>query len=258
MSGPTPPHTVRWPVNAQRWSALTFLHWPVEPEAVQELLPRGLRVQTYEGTAWVGLTPFLMQDLRVPPLPPVPGWSTFPEVNLRTYVRHDDGTDGLWFLRLWSTRRAMNVAMRGIGLPYQRTDATIRPTGDGGLVYEARPVHHATPLRLRAVVRAEDRIQAPTELEGRLTGRWNAYTVRAGTTWRVPVTHEPWPLRRATLDVLETDVLDAVGLPALQEHPLVHVSRGVDTLIGVPRPAGPPLSRRHSSPGPDRREGAAP
>jgi uncharacterized protein YqjF (DUF2071 family) len=241
MSGPTPQNTIRLPVNAQRWSALTFLHWPVAPAVIQERLPRGLHVQTYEGTAWIGLTPFLMQDVRVPPLPSVPGWSTFPEVNLRTYVRHVDGTDGLWFLGLWSTRRAMNAAMRMIGLPYHRTEATIRPTGDDSMVYDARPAPHTAgrrPLRLRAAVRAGARISAPTELEGRLTGRWNAYTVRAGHVWRVPVTHPPWPLRRATLDLLDTNVFETMDLPAPQVEPLVHVSPGVDTLIGMPRPAG--------------------
>mgnify|MGYP000889794122 CR=1 FL=1 len=238
MSGPTPQNTIRLPVNAQRWSALTFLHWPVAAAVIQERLPRGLHVQTYEGTAWIGLTPFLMQD--VPPLPPAPGWSTFPEINLRTYVRHDDGTDGLWFLGLWSTRRAMNTLMRMIGLPYHHTKATIRPTGDASLLYDARPTlgAPARPLRLRASVRADAHISTPTELEGRLTGRWNAYTVRAGHVWRVPVTHPPWPLRRATLDLLDTNVFETMDLPSPQIEPLVHVSPGVDTLIGVPRPAG--------------------
>ncbi|MFD6094608.1 YqjF family protein [Oerskovia sp. NPDC060338] len=243
MSGPMPQNTIRLPVNAQRWSALTFLHWPVAPALIQERLPRGLHVQTYEGAAWIGLTPFLMQDLRVPPLPALPGWSTFPEVNLRTYVRHEDGTDGLWFLGLWSTRRAMNAAMRTIGLPYHRTEATIQPVGGGGMTYDARPARHAVPLRLRVAVRAGAPISAPTELEGKLTGRWNAYTVRGGHVWRVPVTHQPWPLRRASLDHFDTDVFEVMGLPTPQVEPLVLVSPGVDTLIGVPRPAGPPTSR---------------
>ncbi|MEK8228683.1 DUF2071 domain-containing protein [Oerskovia sp. M15] len=208
------------PVNSQRWSALTFLHWPVEADIVQDMLPAGLHVQRYRGAAWIGLTPFLMQDLRVPPLPSVPRWSTFPEINLRTYVRHDDGSDGLWFLRLWSTRRAMNVAMRQIGLPYERTRAMIRRVGPGSLRYDAVPAPHATPLRLSTVVRAGDPIAVPGGLEGWLTGRWNAYTVRARRVWRVPVTHEPWPLRRATSVLLDTNVFEVMGLPDPGWNPL--------------------------------------
>ncbi|MFI2752382.1 YqjF family protein [Cellulomonas sp. P22] len=237
MSGVAAENTVRVPVNAQRWSAISFLHWPVDPEVVQSLLPSGLHVQTHSGSAWIGLTPFLMRDVRVPPFPPLPGWSTFPEVNLRTYVRHDDGTDGLWFLMLWSTRRAVNVAMRVVGLPYQRMRARVLPGEPGTLAYEARPAPQAVPLRLSATVRAGDRIAAPSDLEVWLTGRWNAYVERAGRVWRVPVTHEPWPLRRASVTSLDTDVFAVMGLPVPAVEPLVHVSPGVSTRIGIPRPA---------------------
>ena len=236
MSGRDPDQAVRLAVNSQRWSALTFLHWPVDQDAVQDLLPPGLHAQTYRGRAWVGLTPFLMQDVRVPLFPPLPGWSTFPEINLRTYVRHEDGSDGLWFLNLWSTRRALNGALRLIGLPYRRTRAQIRRTGPGELLYDVHPVRGAPPLRLRAVVRAGEPVVVPAGLENWLTGRWNAYTERFGRVWRVPVTHPPWPLRQGTVVGLETNALELAGLSTPRAEPVVHVSPGVSTLIGLPRP----------------------
>jgi uncharacterized protein YqjF (DUF2071 family) len=33
---------VRFPVLLSQWLAVTFVHWPVEPAAVQALLPPGL------------------------------------------------------------------------------------------------------------------------------------------------------------------------------------------------------------------------
>lgn len=234
----TPPHAVRVPLSSQRWSALTFLHWPVEAEVVRPLLPAGLHVQTYDGVAWIGLVPFLMEDVRVPPFPALPRWSTFPEVNLRTYVRHGDGSEGVWFLRLWSTRRTVNLALRQAGLPYRRARTSIEPAGPDTLAYSADPACGATPLRLRAVVRAEEAIVVPTPLENWLTARWNAYATRAGHVWRVPIDHGPWPLRRATVTSLETDVFEVLGLPEPADEPLAHASRGVRAAIGVPRPTG--------------------
>ncbi len=222
-------------VNAQVWAALTFLHWPVDPEAIQCRLPPGLRVQTHSGSAWISLTPFVMKDVRVPPLPPVPGWSTFPEVNLRTYVRHEHGSEGLWFLALWSTRRAFNVALRGLGLPYQGVRAWVRAVEPGVLAYRARPAPGAAPLRLSATVRAGDRIAAPSDVETWLTGRWNAYFERTGRLWRVPVSHEPWPLRRALVSSLHTDVFTVMGLPVPAVEPLAHATPGVSTRLGIPR-----------------------
>ncbi|MDX6227501.1 MAG: uncharacterized protein QOI76_891, partial [Frankiales bacterium] len=52
-----PPSTT---VMRQEWRRLTFLHWPYEPAVVQRLLPPGLTVETYDGTAWVALVPFEM------------------------------------------------------------------------------------------------------------------------------------------------------------------------------------------------------
>jgi uncharacterized protein YqjF (DUF2071 family) len=56
-------------VMIQHWPRMTFLHWRYPVEAVQPLLPPGLEVQTFDGDAWVGLLPFLMDRVRLPPLP---------------------------------------------------------------------------------------------------------------------------------------------------------------------------------------------
>src|SRR6266542_3617808 len=57
---------VRRPVMLQHWRRLTFLHWPYPPPAVQALLPPGLEVETFDGAAWVGLVPFLMDGVGRP------------------------------------------------------------------------------------------------------------------------------------------------------------------------------------------------
>lgn len=78
---------VRRPVMFQRWTDVVFLHWRLDPAVVQALLPDGVTVDTYDGSAWVGLVPFQMEGLGVPGLAPFPRVGRFPEVNVRTYVR---------------------------------------------------------------------------------------------------------------------------------------------------------------------------
>lgn len=92
---------VRLPALEGGWLTQTFVHWPFRPDQVQRLLPEGLTADGYEGAAWVSFTPFLMADVRPAVLPgAMPGLPTFPETNLRTYVRRPDGRDGLWFLSI--------------------------------------------------------------------------------------------------------------------------------------------------------------
>ncbi|MFJ4231356.1 YqjF family protein [Cellulosimicrobium cellulans] len=246
------PHRVpRIVVNAQRWEALTFLHWRADPAVVQGWLPPGLTVQEVGGTTWLGVVPFVMADVRVPPLPALGAWSTFPELNVRVYVRDRAGAEGVWFLGLWATSRAFVALTRAAGVPYHPAGAVVHARGDrvgppAAVRYRFRSagrgplrVPHEHPglrdLTFRADVRAHEEVDASSGLVRWLTARWNAYGVRAGRLWRFPVVHEPWTLRRGTLDALDTDVLDRLGLPPAGPD-LVHVAAPVHARFALPRP----------------------
>ena len=55
------PHRIRVTPMRMQWEDLTTLHWRYDPADVQELLPDGLTVETFDGSAWVGLVPFFMK-----------------------------------------------------------------------------------------------------------------------------------------------------------------------------------------------------
>ncbi len=123
---------VRLPALRAGWLTQTFVHWSFPPETVQALVPEQLVVDEYEDAAWVGLTSFVMADVRLPGVPAaVPGLPAFAETNLRTYVRHPDGRDGPWFLSLEVTCPLMPAA-RGIGAPYH--PGLLEVSGKGGTV----------------------------------------------------------------------------------------------------------------------------
>jgi uncharacterized protein YqjF (DUF2071 family) len=232
-----PEESVRLPWLYQRWESITFLHWSYEPAVVQRLLPPGLVVHSLEGRAWVGLTPFVMRDLRLPLLPTMGSWSNYPETNVRTYVRGPDGRDGLWFLSL-DTPRAPNLLARTLGLSYawsrmtvERRDRTVCYAAARRLPPAGRPTN---------LVRVEvgERL-ASAELSERdhfLTGRWHAYHAIGGQLLVTSVEHQPWPLWRATIIELHDQLVAAAGLPAPAGPPLVHFSVAVDVRVGYPRP----------------------
>src|SRR6185312_5462238 len=56
----------------QTWSDLLFAHWRVPPEALRRLLPPALEVETFDGSAWLGVVPFQMSGVRPRLLPPLP------------------------------------------------------------------------------------------------------------------------------------------------------------------------------------------
>jgi uncharacterized protein YqjF (DUF2071 family) len=97
-----PDRPVTRPVMLQGWYNLTSIHWRHDPVVVQALLPAGFTVDTFDGSARVGPSPFHMQRIRLP-FGPRGGlaagrFSTLPETNVRTYIRDRNGRRAVWFL----------------------------------------------------------------------------------------------------------------------------------------------------------------
>ncbi|MGW7619972.1 YqjF family protein [Streptomyces antimycoticus] len=227
---------VRLPALRAGWLTQTFAHWPFRPDQVQSLVPEGLVVDTYEGAAWVSLTPFVMAHVRPPGIPAaMPGLPTFAETNLRTYVRRPGGRDGLWFLSI-EVACPLMVGARAVGAPYNPGRLSVSRKG-GAISYVGSRWGGAPSYHL-AVRPGEP--MTPTDRDIWLTSRWRAYTRRLGALWETPVEHEPWPLSDATVDVLEETLTTAGGLPPPLAEPVVHFSQGVSHVrLGIPRPVGP-------------------
>jgi uncharacterized protein len=241
VTSPTPPWPVRRPVMYQTWTWLAFLHWSYEPAAVQRLLPDSLQVHTFQDRAWVGLTPFLMEDLRTPVAPAPPWFASFPETNVRTYVRGPDRREGLWFFSLDAARlEPVLVARSTYALPYMWSRMTVERDGPTVRYRSRRRWPGPTPAGYRITVEVGDRLrpQEAGELDHYLTARWQLYTTIGPLLARSTVEHEPWPLHRAAVRELEGDLVEAAGLPAPAGEPVVHWSPGVRTRISALRPLG--------------------
>ena len=238
---PAPMESVHRPIMLQGWRDLTYLHWPYDPDVVQRYVPNGLRVDTFEGKAWVGLVAFQMERIRLPGLPGVPYFGTFPETNVRTYVRGRDGRPGVWFDSLDVTRLLpVLVARITYRLPYVWSKMSIERQGDqvSYMARRLRPGRRGTASSF-AILRGEP-IAAPDvqPLEHFLTARWGLYTRLRDRLAFAPVDHPPWPLERASLEHLDDQLVRAAGYPESIGEPLVHYSNGVDVRIGLPRLVG--------------------
>jgi len=107
-----------------------FAHWPVDPDRLAAVVPDGLAVDTFDGSAWVSA--LALENASVTPgSMRVPGGleRAFPQLNVRTYVTLD-GEPGVYFLSLDSGRRApAAMGRRAFGLPFRH--ARMRMTRRG-------------------------------------------------------------------------------------------------------------------------------
>ena len=230
------PQPVVRPVMTQQWCDLAYIHWRYDPAVVQALLPEGLEVDTFDGSAWVGLIPFSMRNIAVPGTPPVPYFGSFPEVNVRTYVRKD-GIPGVWFFSLDVNRLLPAAVARATYLlPYCWGSAS-HELADNVLtteVFRRWPGGGETSIRIRV----GDAIERSDDLSVFLSARWGLYSRGFGKGLRyAPVDHETWRLHNATLEYLEDSLVTAAGLPAPTGEPHVLFSPGVSVRIGLPHRA---------------------
>jgi uncharacterized protein len=232
------PFTVDQPVMLQRWEQLTFLHWALDPGAVQRLLPAGLTAETFDGAAWVGLVPFFMHvaaaDGREAP------WvSRFCETNVRTYVQDQQGRTGIWFFSLDAARLGAVVTARTTyRLPYFWSGMRVITRGQD-ISYGCRRRWPGPAAESRVRVRVGDPI-SPDEVSARdhfLTARWLLFSVAGRRRRLARACHQPGLLHQAEALTVDDRLITAAGLPQPEGDPLVLYSPGVDVRIGRPEPA---------------------
>ncbi|MCC5832472.1 MAG: DUF2071 domain-containing protein [Chlamydiales bacterium] len=69
----------------QKWKDLFFFHWSCPTHLVQDRLPKGLKVDTYEDRAYIGIVPFKIDEIRPFFLPSLLSLK-IDEINVRTYT----------------------------------------------------------------------------------------------------------------------------------------------------------------------------
>lgn len=217
-----------------------WCHWPVPVATVAARLPAGLERDLFDGTAWVGLVPFEMRDLRVVVagrrLPPIPTTADFAEVNVRTYVRGPMGP-GVWFDSLdASSWLGTAVARLAWSLPYLPSRiASNAHEGPGRRRWDIRRRNGVTG---RVVAEVGEPLADPTGLDRFLTERDALYTRAWRSERRIvwgPVTHVPWSLRSCEPIELDAGIVRAAGYPVDDRPPHVVASDSVTVRIGLPR-----------------------
>jgi len=229
-----PPPWAHRTVLRQRWAELAYFHWPYDPDVVRPLLPAGLRVDTHDGVAWVGLIPFEMRDVRFGPTPPVPWVSSFIEINVRTYVIDALGRRAVWFFSLDVPRSAVvAVARTAFSLPYCWARADHVVDGDVHRYEMTRRWPRASSccaeMRFRVGERVPD--DEVSSLDHFLSARWALCTTRRDTLLHGRVHHRRWPLHAVDDVHIDQDVIQAAGLPAPCGEPHARYSPGVDVDI---------------------------
>jgi len=191
--------TGQW-VMAQKWHDLLFAHWAVAPEVMRELVPAKLELDMFNGQAWIGIVPFTMSGVRLRGTPALPWLSTFPELNVRTYVAAG-AKPGVWFFSLDAANPlAVEIARQWFHLPYFKARMSARAKADGIEYSSRRDDRRGASEQLQASYCGKGSwFEAkPGTLEYFLTERYCLYAQQtSGELLRGEIHHASWKLQEA-------------------------------------------------------------
>lgn len=225
------------PVTVHAWDDVVFAHWRHDPASLARMVPRGTRPDVVDGSAWAGLSAYVFRETRVPPFPPSGRLGTMTEVTIEVLTVDGHGRRGVAYRTVDTGNVPAIVAAHALlGVPYTFAHAHSRRRGD---TVSHRSVRHPSrvrhPLRALRAVRAtlsgrtggtaqprhaaDVRVVAGAvvdePLAAELTTRQGIHARQFAQTVFWQRQHPPLTIRSATLERLDGDLPDAVGMPGL-------------------------------------------
>jgi len=177
-----------------------MVNFAVDPELLLPLVPRGTELDYWNGQTFVSLVGFLFANTRVLGVP-VPGHTTFEEVNLRFYVRREAEGQvkrGVTFIRELVPRAAIAFTARVLyNEAYDSVDMRHRygPVRDDGIPqrveYSWRNARGWTSVDC-VPIGSGDHAAAGSQEEFITEHYWGYTRQRNGGTIEYQVTHPPW------------------------------------------------------------------
>lgn len=212
----------------QTWSKLLFAHWPIRAEVLRPLIPSALTVDMFDNTAWLGVVPFYMSNVRFRGMPIFPTTGEFCELNVRTYVLHQS-VPGVWFFSLDAASwLAVMGAQAAFHLPYYHARMSLNSKGQEITYHSSRRAQTADFSAKYQPVSPVFHSQVGT-LEYWLTERYGLYASdRQGRIYRGDIEHIPWPLQTAEAEFQINTMPQAAGLQLPDTQPLLHYAERVD------------------------------
>jgi uncharacterized protein len=235
---------------SQSWNDVLFAHFAVAPATLRPLVPDALTLETYDGAAWLTISPFCTSNLRPSGVPPLPMLSFFPQVNVRTCVTREDkpgvfnfsvdaaNLSAVWFARVFFRMQYWHSAIQVSGATLQARPA--RNTGENTIRVRSRRLHGPAALSGPATFdvayspAGEAGRARPASLDEFLIERYCVYSYNRGKLYRTEVHHQPWPLQRAGVEIRANSLADPLGLALPLKPDLCHFSRCNKLLTWAP------------------------
>lgn len=208
----------------RRHEHVLFMHWPIPVELLRSRVPKGLELELFDGSAWIGMLLSVARTMR----PMLPGLTH--ELGVRTYVKGG----GIYIftveldqaLSLWTSHRVFHF-------PGHRARMVQLHRGSTFAFSSHRIDDTAPPAELTATWSAGTPLARPepSSLEHFILERTVAHT----DAHDIRIAIDPVALHDVHLGTCYSTIFESLGLHAPKEPPVVHYTSEQTMEIWPPR-----------------------
>jgi uncharacterized protein len=199
------------PFLTAHWSNLVLVTFEAPEPFVRRHLPPGVELDRWNGKAHVSLVGVQMADVRVLGWR-IPGFAAHPQVNFRTYVRHESDP-GVTFLReLVPSRLIAAVGRLWYREPFEVARIGTRVTEhDDTVRVEYRFGRAQLQYRIAVTGSREAAVPLATSFERYIIERTHGCRADGARLRTFRVEHPPWATRRVTHADCDVDFTELYG-----------------------------------------------
>ncbi len=208
----------------QQWHDVVFLHWPIQPHELQQRMPKELKLDLYEDTAWLGIVLFKVKGNRFRFMPPIPKMNSFLQLNVRTYVTCRERKGIYFFSSDVSSNFIAQITSIGHFLPYRYAEIICSRKGNIlSLLHNYRNTNADESFHVTFEPKAGE-IESHA-FEKWLVERYHSWVRGQKHLIRIDISHMPWRLQRVNACV-ETNTMAPFIKRSIQgKQPIAHYAK---------------------------------
>ena len=223
----------KW-IMSQQLQDVLFLHWTVPQDWLCGHLPPELKLDLYEGEAWISAVLFNARNTHLRGMPTLPGMRKFLQLNVRTYVRYGKRRGVYFFSMDANSRAAVEVASFGGFLPYRHSQIKMDKQGKR-IKFKSRHIGEAYGVEgIELIYQPQEAIIEAAPFESWLTERYSLWTKPKARLYRLEIGHPPWRLQYVKGEISENSLAGFLPEQLHRFRPATHYSPSMDVVFYPP------------------------
>ena len=205
----------------QKWNDLLFIHLPVSNHILEAQIPEGIELDTFEGTGWITIIPFEINNMHLRKMPPIPFLHSFLELNVRTYVKRN-GVPGIYFFSLDANNLPAVLGARIASLPYYYAEMDMVKKTDTIDYVSARKDNSEVIFEGCYKPISEAYYPEQNSLSYWLLERYYLWSYRNKSLFRGDIHHKPWRIQDAKVTIKKQSMLPNIAENAIIGESFFH------------------------------------